>query len=100
IRHRQSDTKTKLLLWCATGLVVALTRAQATTHYVDADSTNAVPSFTNWTTAAAVIQDAVDVSVDGDERLLERHRLSGVVNTFPPLGSVAPESCASCNNRN
>ena len=59
--------KTKLLLLCAVGLLIALTRTPAATLYVDAASTNAVPPFTNWTTAAAIIQDAVDVSVDGDE---------------------------------
>src|SRR5262245_3916138 len=59
--------KGKLHLVCATGLLVALTRALAATHYVDAASTNAVPPFTTWATAAANIQDAVDVAVDGDE---------------------------------
>ena len=59
--------KTKLLLLCAAGLLVALTNAPAATHYVDAASTNAVPPFTNWANAAAVIQDAVDAAAPGDE---------------------------------
>ncbi len=59
--------KTKLLLLCATGLLVALTRALAATLYVDAASTNAVPPFTTWASAAATIQDAVDAAVAGDE---------------------------------
>ena len=59
--------KTQLLLWCATGLLVALTTAHAATLYVDAASTNAVPPFTNWASAAVTIQDAVDAAVDGDE---------------------------------
>src|SRR5947207_6369779 len=59
--------KRKLLLVCAAGLLVSLTKAPAATHYVDAASTNAVPPFTNWATAAAVIQDAVDAAAPGDE---------------------------------
>ena len=59
--------KTKLLFWCTSGLLFALTTAQAATHYVDAASTNAVPPFTNWASAAAHIQDAVDAAAPGDE---------------------------------
>jgi len=59
--------KTKLLLLCVAGLLVALTRAQAATHYVDAASTNPVPPYADWPTAAAAIQDAVDAALAGDE---------------------------------
>jgi hypothetical protein len=48
-------------------LLVALTRAPAATHYVDAASTNAAPPFTNWANASANIQDAVDAAAPGDE---------------------------------
>jgi len=41
--------------------------ALAATHYVDINSTNATPPYTNWSTAAANIQDAVDAAVAGDE---------------------------------
>src|ERR1019366_2042008 len=37
-----------------------------TTHYVDLNSTNATPPFTDWTTASTNIQDAIDAAVDGD----------------------------------
>ena len=39
----------------------------ASVRYVDVNSTNATPPYTNWTTAATNIQDAVDAAVAGDE---------------------------------
>ena len=58
---------TALRLLCLSVLLVLAPRAPAATLYVDAASTNAVPPYTNWLTAAAVIQDAIDASADGDE---------------------------------
>ena len=49
---------------------LAAVSAPAATRYVDAASTNAIPPYTNWLTAAAVIQDAVDAAVAGDEVLV------------------------------
>ncbi|HEX3628097.1 MAG TPA: choice-of-anchor Q domain-containing protein [Verrucomicrobiae bacterium] len=41
-------------------------RAVATTYYVDINSTNATPPYTNWSTAATDIQSAVNQTTNGD----------------------------------
>ena len=45
----------------------ALTTAYATVRYVDARNASPAPPYTTLATAAAVIQDAVDAAVAGDE---------------------------------
>src|SRR6266446_2631122 len=61
-----------VLLWqfkfFAAALLLAGTfSASSAVHYVDVNSTNATPPYTNWTTAATNIQDAVDAAVAGDQ---------------------------------
>ncbi len=40
---------------------------QPVVHYVSGNSANPTPPYTNWATAAEVIQDAIDVALAGDE---------------------------------
>jgi hypothetical protein len=42
----------------------------AAVRYVDLNNSNPQPPYTNWTTAARVVQDAVDVAVAGDTVLV------------------------------
>ncbi len=56
---------------CSAGVVAVLAllgaSVQAAVHFVDLNSTNATPSFTDWSTAPTNIQDALDASSAGAE---------------------------------
>src|SRR5215467_4018019 len=58
--------KTAMKLFTA-GVMLVSRGAVAATHYVDVNSTNATPPYTNWATAATNIQDAVNAAFAGDE---------------------------------
>ena len=48
-------------------LLLSAASASAATRYVWQDSPSPAPPYTNWATAAHVIQDAVDAALPGDE---------------------------------
>jgi hypothetical protein len=64
--------------------------ALAEVLYVDVNSTNATPPYTNWATAATNIQDAVDAAVAGDEVVVTN-------GTYHPLWVGKPLSIRSVN---
>jgi len=64
---RQFGFGVRVQLFAAVPLLLSVFTALAEVHYVDVNSTNATPPYTNWTTAATNIQDAVDAAVAGDE---------------------------------
>jgi hypothetical protein len=58
--------------------------ALAEVHYVDVNGTNATPPYTNWTTAATNIQDAVDAAVAGEE-IVVTNGIYGAIQVDKPL---------------
>ncbi len=69
--------KTMKLLTGLTFLILLAVRAGAATFYVNASNTAPVAPYTNWPTAAADIQSAIDAATDGDLILVT----NGVYNT-------------------
>jgi parallel beta-helix repeat protein len=66
-------------------LLALAVNSLAATHYVDLNCTNATPPYTDWTTAATNIQDAVDVALAGDEVVVTSGTYAGGVSINKPL---------------
>ena len=77
-------------------LLLAVSNLSAATHYVSLESRNPAPPYTNWTTAAHVIQDAVNAAVAGDTVLVTNgvYAVGATVYIFGGLTGSRPDlSC-------
>ena len=65
-------TKPARLLLAAIITITLVTQVPAAVRYVNVNSLSPSPPYTNWTTAAVTIQDAIDAATDGDEVLVTK----------------------------
>lgn len=77
---------------------------QTVTHYVWQDSPNPTPPYTNWDTAAHIIQDAVDVALPGEKVCVTNgvYATGGraIVGTMTNRVAIdRPITVESCNGR-
>jgi hypothetical protein len=62
--------RARLTFWILSFLIAIAIPARSTVLYVDASASNPSPPYSDWSTAAQAIQDAVDVANPGDQILV------------------------------
>src|ERR1044071_2045432 len=81
-------------------LLAAVGTAVAAVRYVDLNSASPMPPYTNWTTAATNIQDAVDLAAPGDELVVTNGTYASVtVSNYITLRSVNGPQFTFINGR-
>lgn len=99
-----SKTQNKLRRWVAIVVLLwfALATAPGASLYVDCNSTNPVAPFADWSTAASIIQDALDAANAGDLILVTNgiynkggRPVNGVINNR--IAVVKPVTVQSVN---
>ena len=75
--RRRFQVSSLIFAFCFLLSVFPICPTWAATHYVDANCASPIPPYTNWATAARVIQDAVDEASDGETVLVT----NGLYNT-------------------
>src|SRR3974390_2506505 len=94
--------KIRKVRWAAIILMALSFRVPAATLFVSLKSTNPVPPYADWSTAATRSQDAVDVSTNGDLVLVTNgvYQSGGRVSSDGVTNSVVVTTTIKLENVN